>query len=160
FPHLPPPRPPSRAVRDTFLIPRQLTRLLNHATPSLKIDRHSAAEDVGPAAAARRRRFAVVDGEVPLQLGVGVQVPIQPEDDVVQSRAIHALVLKIEITIADADLPGAQAGLSAPDVEVAARNDSIEDGILAVVGAGFAREEIEHFQVGALVEERAELLAV
>src|SRR5262245_44194363 len=111
--------------------------------PPLKGPGEAAAEDVRPAAAARRRRFPVVDGQVPLEFRVGVEEPVQSQHDIVEGRALHPLVLKIEIAVADADLPGAPAGFPAPDVEVAPRDDVAERRRTPVVGLAFAREEVE-----------------
>src|SRR5262249_12686725 len=108
-----------------------------------KVNRDSGAEDVRPSAAARRRGFAVIDGKVPLDFGIGIEEPVQAQDDVIQRRAIHALILKIEITVADADLPGAATVFRAPDVEVAPGDNTIEYGAAPIVSAILAGKEVK-----------------
>src|SRR5204862_7978829 len=96
-------------------------------------------ENVGPAAAARWRRLAVIDRQVPLHLGIGVQEPIQAEHNVVQRRPIDPFVLQIEEAIEDADLPGAPARRPVPYVEIAQRYDTAKSAGLQLIGLVFAR---------------------
>src|SRR5205807_2687792 len=98
---------------------------------------------------------AVIDGEIPLYFHVGIQKPVEAEHDVVKGRSIHALVLQIEIGVANACLPGAPAVRVSPDVEVAVRDDAVKGGGLAVIRLMLAGQEVEKLDVRSLIEESA-----
>lgn len=82
-------------VRSTAVISMTLPR------PS-KIDLEPDPADQGPAVAPRRRRLAVVGGEVPLHLHVRVEEPVHAEHDVVQRAAVDAAAPQVEVAVAEA----------------------------------------------------------
>src|SRR3954462_10759718 len=82
-------------------------------------------EDVRPAAAPRWRRLAVIDREVPLELGIGIKEPVQAEHEVVQRGAVDALILRAEVAVAQTTLPRSPAVFPVQDVEITQRNDAI-----------------------------------
>src|SRR4051794_2270636 len=66
-----------------------------------------------------RLEVAVVEAQVPLNLRVRIQVPVQAECDGLLDAAVDAAAGQIEIVVADADFPGTRAphGAAAPAAE-------------------------------------------
>lgn len=74
-----------------------------------KIERRTHAESVEPTVACALLAVALGQQEIPLDLHVGVQKPVQAERHIGDPAAVDRIVGQVEITQTKAHLPGAAA---------------------------------------------------
>src|SRR5438874_5912818 len=103
--------------------------------------------------------MSVGDAVVPLELHIRVDEPVKPQGDILQNTSVDPPVVQVQVVIPEADLPRpvpelVRCALLALDpVGILARDDAVEEGRLANVGAVLTGQEVQELDVATGIEE-------